>query len=242
MILFYCDESGNTGRNIADPSQPYHYLLALAVEESIWLQIVADYDGLIKSVMPSVYNRSGLLPLDFELHGTEIWNRKRHFRNLTTTERIALIEGACQIISNHNCEIVYGRCPKAKLAIYSRPAHPHWCAAFICLEAIARICTRVSSLAIVVADQCSETEPIVKDFVLNYKRNGPPTGTGQNMQLITDNVHFMRSTESVHMQLADIATWLISRNEKRVGGIEASLNPALRLVRRQVKFNRDFPY
>ncbi|HEY3295539.1 MAG TPA: DUF3800 domain-containing protein [bacterium] len=248
MILFYCDEAGNTGANIDDSSQPYHYVLALGVDEAKWTSIKTAYYALIKAVLPRIGVDSSncpypILPADFELHACEIWHRKGvHFRNLSMHDRVNLIQGAAEIIDRHKCEIVYGRCPKSKLAKYSSPAHPHWCAALICLERIARVCTRNNALAVVVADQNLEVQDMVKDVVSHYRHHGPPFGPAQNLQCITDNVHFMDSRGSEHMQLADVCTWLIARNERRANGIDPALAQAHKLVRQNVSDWRSFPY
>lgn len=58
MHLIYIDESGNTGRNLSDTSQPVFVLGALVVPETEWQAIEADLEHAIHLYGPKHWNLS----------------------------------------------------------------------------------------------------------------------------------------------------------------------------------------
>ena len=66
MHLIYFDESGNTGNNLADDSQPIFLLCALAVPADRWQIIENDLTEARRTIYPDP------IPEDFEMHGSEI--------------------------------------------------------------------------------------------------------------------------------------------------------------------------
>ena len=66
MHLIYIDESGNTGRNLADLQQPVFVLGALVVPEGLWQTIEIALEQAIKDHGPES------LDGDEEIHGVDL--------------------------------------------------------------------------------------------------------------------------------------------------------------------------
>ena len=68
MHFIYLDESGNTGNNLSDATQPIFVLGALIVPEDKWLKLEGELAAAIDQIFPPPR------PDDFEVHASEIIN------------------------------------------------------------------------------------------------------------------------------------------------------------------------
>lgn len=244
MHFFYCDDSGNTGTNLHDQTQPFHYYFALSVPETTWISVNDEYFRLVTNLLPSLGHTNGLLDdADFELKGAHVWNRKKHFLNLNQNDRIAFYEGCAQIATINNCKLIYGCCNKPELARrYVKPFHPFSMAALLCIERIAQFCNTNNELGVVIADENAETESTFRNIVRNYRRFGPPWGKPINLRNLSDNIHYMSSRDSRHIQICDMLGWLINRNRTKTNGIEPQLQAAYRATHALVIDSGEMPY
>ena len=110
MTLVYLDEAGKTGGKLDDPSQTYHYVGGLLVDESSWAALRGDLENLSPA---------------HELHGGPLWAGTGPWRDVAVIERDRIYGAALDMVAKHRCQFVYGRCDKVKLRNYFSPMHPH---------------------------------------------------------------------------------------------------------------------
>lgn len=84
MNLIYIDESGNSGKNLADPQQPIFVLAALVVSEEKWIEIEIDLESSIPNCLGSDF------PTHEEIHTTDIRNGSGVFRGVSIEKRMNL--------------------------------------------------------------------------------------------------------------------------------------------------------
>jgi hypothetical protein len=85
--FFYLDESGDTGGNLADVTQPIFVLAGLSVADKKWNNTKESIDRIV-----SEYFR-GSPPANFELHATELLspNGEGPFKDHAITDRLELV-------------------------------------------------------------------------------------------------------------------------------------------------------
>lgn len=200
MTLVYLDEAGKTGGKLDDPTQTYHYVGGLLVDESSWAALGADL---------------GNLSPDRELHGGPLWAGTGPWRDVDVLERNRIYGAALDLVAKHRCQFVYGRCDKVKLRNYLSPMHPHEIACWLCYELVARRLNHRRELGILVADEGdAKLKKIARKVLDDYRRGGPPFGAAVDFSRIVDTVHFLDSHYSRHLQLCDLALYLLRRSER----------------------------
>ncbi|MGH2397597.1 MAG: DUF3800 domain-containing protein, partial [bacterium] len=132
VICAYVDDAGNTGANIRDPNQPYHFVGAILIPDDRWLDVRADLQQ-VRDSLPNDTGRQG----NFEFRGDNIVNGNPPWNRLSRPERMAAYSDCIEVIANRNLQLVHGCCNKPLLRGYVSPMHPHEVAFWLCLERIA---------------------------------------------------------------------------------------------------------
>lgn len=82
------------------------------------------------------------------------------------------------------------------------------------LERISKFAESNNSLAFVVADDCSPAiKQIARKVSDDYRRKGAPYGFSVDLSPISDTIHCMHSSDSLHIQMCDLALYAIRRFE-----------------------------
>lgn len=231
MLCAYIDDSGNTGARLNDPEQPFHYVGAIIVPEIAWMGLKTSLTRVAKDAL-------GTVPDSFEFHGSELYRGKGVWKHTSLADRMDIYRECLSLLNVYDIDIVYGRCDKKLMQRYTRPFHPHYIAFWLCLEGIAKYMAARDELGFIVADDSEEGTRKVARKVLRDYRKKAPFGMAVDVSRVIDTVHFMSSIESPHIQLCDLALFVIRRkqvfNDDRYGLAE--------LVMRRIRDGRTFPY
>ncbi|MGE5578654.1 MAG: DUF3800 domain-containing protein [Bacillota bacterium] len=229
LICAYMDEAGNTGSNL-DLTQPFHYVGALLIPETHWSQVRSDVRSLVTSLFGTT---------TAELHGREIFHGQGLWSEMSRTDRLKVFSDCVGIMEAYDLKTVIGRCDKAKLQKYTSPMHPHHISFWMCLEGIAKYLNHENSLGFIVADDCQAClKTLVRDALATYRHSGPPFGNPVDISSVIDTVHFMDSSDSLHMQLFDVGLFALQRLDVRKDDMDGIGTR----MRARTWFRKTFPY
>lgn len=215
MHLIYFDESGNTGNNLTDDSQPIFVLCALAVPADRWQIIESELDEARQAIYPDP------VPENFEMHGAEILSPGKNcfFRGKPLEERIALYKSWINIAEKHSLRLFTRAIVKKR---YARWLHdnfgagvsinPH-IAAFALLSQVVNkhlVGLDPSSLGIFISD---ENKEVMKDIEKSIRVLRFDIGT-LRLGNIIEKGFFIESHSSLLLQLCDLCTYSIRKNEE----------------------------
>ncbi len=235
MICAYLDDAGNTGQRLDDLDQPLHYVGALLVPESKWAYVKTA----LKSA-ESIARERGYREDSLEFHGKEVYQGEKGWSSLSFADRLIVYESCISAFDTEGVSLCYGICDKQKLNRYAKPAHPHSVALWLCLERIALFAKTRDSLALLIADDCSHEMKRVSHQCLNqYREQGSPFGVTVDFAPLIDTIHFMRSCESPHIQLCDMALYVLRRH-RQTG--DSRLLCLRNRIMNHVYAKRTFPY
>ncbi len=118
MIICYLDESGNTGRQLGDPDQPFHVLVAVMVREDRIQEMSQRLDDLAARAP----TREKLT----EYHGQELFGGSGVWEGITPRQRIDQYSRALSVLGHVDAGVAYASINKQGLAArgYDSP-NPH---------------------------------------------------------------------------------------------------------------------
>jgi hypothetical protein len=249
VLCAYLDETGNTGSNIHDPLQRFHYVGAVVTPEPKWEAVRDDLSGIARDALGKKKARSS----NFEFHGNQLFSGNGPWVDLPERDDRLMVYGLClDLLVKHRLLFTYARCDKRALRRYAKPMHPHEISFWLALERIGIICKDRDSLGFIVADEGGRSIKQIARKVLNeYRLAGPPFGRPVDITKIIDTVHFMNSAESPHLQLCDLSLWAIQRFKAAVSaGTEIperdddvpTLRDLYRKVSARMSGSATFPY
>jgi hypothetical protein len=135
MWFAYMDETGNTGRNLTDPSQPIHLVLTMAVEES---KVRALHEHIRDTAREHCAGDCG--EDNFEFHGKELFAAEGYFGGRSRQERIEIYDAVLAGIEIAAAEILIRGVSKPDLERrYAKPFHPHDIALMFTIESVERL-------------------------------------------------------------------------------------------------------
>jgi hypothetical protein len=209
LLCAYLDECGNTGSNIHDPSQRYHYVGAVIVPEGSWEALRDDLAGIAAIALgKKVASSSG-----FEFHGNQLFSGNGPWGAIPDRNNRLIVYGQClDLLAKHKLTFAYGRCDKQALKRYKNPMHPHEIGFWLTLERVGIVFKNRDSLGFIVADEGSKfIKQIARKGLEDYRVYGPPFGKKMDISKVIDTIHFMDSVESSHLQICDMALWIVQR-------------------------------
>jgi len=219
MHLIYIDESGNTGRNLADSSQPVFVLGALVVPETSWLRIERDLEAAIKSFGPSEVGG------EFEIHGGDIRQGSGVFKGVSVSKRLQLRDAWLKIAALHQLPFIYRAIVKKRYESWMAAAfgagvsvNPHL-TAFPLVAQVANNLLRElgpDTLGIVISDDNRE---VVGDIERFQKLLRVTPGT-LHLDRIIEKGFFIDSKKSRLLQLTDLCTLQARKSEERKIGLD----------------------
>ena len=213
MHLIYIDESGNTGNNLSDGQQPLLVIGALVVNEDVWCTLETALMARISSFFKTV------VPLDFELHGTELRSGRGHFSGIPVNDRIELRDDCLKLAKELNVKFIYRCIEKAKYRVW----HDKACGSALTinpyLPAYMLVATVVNSYletlpgkprGMFVTDENKEIAKDVEKAVraLRFAENH------FRLSRIVEKSIFIESTLSLPLQLCDVCTFWVRRLEE----------------------------
>lgn len=213
MWLFYMDESGNTGARLDDPDQPIHYLVALGVQENKINPLEAAIREVVSSFLPNAWSDKS-----FEIKGQALRKGAGFFKKLAPDRRILLAQRLLTLLEIFEVKIFYTGIDKTNSEV---KAHPHRQAFIFTVLKLDAWLLQNNLLGLLVADEQHEIEQRLIDDVL-WGKSQPLEDAGQSKAIssIVDSVHFVRSSNNILVQLADLAVFTINHGLKTLNPIK----------------------
>lgn len=215
MHLIYFDESGNTGNNLSDDSQPIFLLCALAVPADRWQVIESDLTEARRAIYPDP------IPDHFEMHGAEIISpgKECFFRGKPLEDRIALYQAWIDVAKKHSLKVFSRAIVKKRYARWLHDAfgagvsiNPHVAAFALLSQVVNQHLAGLNphSLGILISD---ENKEVVKDIEKSIRALRFDDGA-LRLGNIIEKGFFIESHKSLLLQLCDLCTYSIRKNEE----------------------------
>lgn len=228
MVLFYVDESGNTGLNLDSADQPVHWIVALGVTPEAIRAIEAEMLALALRVF-----RNRARKADFEFHGSDIFGGRGDCSNLSPAERIQVYAELLRLLARHDCALFVQGIDKARHKARARtngyePMHPHRLGFMYLLERIDEWLERAQPelnffgdlsgpplYGLMVADEQKEIDrEIVQQFAF-WREGGTDFGyRSRELKFLIDTIHYVPSHDSWLIQLVDCVAYIKNRFER----------------------------
>lgn len=230
MICAYLDDAGT--HDLKDAGAPYHYMGGVLIEEARWRPVHDAMESIAKDVLGA--NASA------EFHGAEMVNGTGAWKGLTVDQRRGAYERCLMLLREHDLPIGYARCDKERLRKqYHFPMDPRNLVFWLFLERLAKHCNSLDQLTFIVADDSKpDSRKICRDVLSDYRANGPPFGEKVDVSRVIDTVHFMDSRDSRHIQLCDLALYVI----RRLDATKDETWGLAPMATSRVTFSTTFPY
>ena len=212
--LVYVDETGASGTKDAK-KQPLLTCAAVLVEEE-------KVQPLAKAMEEVAWAHLGWLPADLEFHGYEIWSRTGYWKDKSYDGLIAVYERLIDIVPTLDLDLACSSIHKERLHARYDGAADHN-AYPLALQFLLEKVDRVNSTRkIVVADEAKEHEFKVTRMMKGMQRHfGGGEVPGEALRNVIDTLHFVRSHDSLGVQLADLVAFVIQRH---AGGFDTHDN------------------
>jgi hypothetical protein len=242
MLCCYLDDAGNTGADLTDAEQPIHYTGALMVPDYAWMKVSDEIRGIRSYARTKGYQSPQDSNLEF--HGKEIFQGQRHGEGwgaVSFPDRLDVYRRCLDTALRGKLRLALGCCDKRLLAArYAHPEHPHAIAMWLCLERVAKFAKSHSTLALLLADDCSsEVREITRKVLGDYRRKGAPFGGTVDFSYLIDTVHFVNSADSAHIQLCDLILYAIRRAESKPS---PQIQPLADMAVKTIWARRTIPY
>ena len=211
MLICYLDESGNTGKRLDDPDQPFHYLAAVMVREDR----IREMGDRLQALTDAAPIEESLA----EYHGNELFHGSGPWRDVPPRRRVGEYAKALAVMRDVGADVAHASINKPLLG---RGQNPHLYALQFLAEKIERWLERqtdeLGQRALLVADHSYEHDQYAFDLIQGMQVAGGPVGghTGLNVSLdhIVDGIYFAHSQRSWGIQLADLVAFVLNRSER----------------------------
>ena len=204
MKLVFFDESKD------QPEYPHYHIGGVCIDETNLIET----ERLVKDVAIKAFGTDELAR-QTELHATDIYHRKRNFKQRPNFgKRLELLDDFMAILSLEsvrlieiqiNCTKLYGTQDPAEIAFM-----------FLCERANSLVRSD-NGLGMLIGDR--ENDQVADRFaktLSGYRASGTKFAFGGDIHNLVDSVHFSHSHLSRLLQLADVYTWLLQfRNRNR---------------------------
>lgn len=219
MHLIYFDESGQSGNNLADTSQPVFTLAALVVPETVWLAVERDLNAAVAKFFPT-------RPEHFEIHATALRNGDDYFRQFPVSHRLAFRDACLKLAHQHGLKLIYRAIEKRRFQKWIHGAfgpgvliNPH----VVAFPLVARVVDEYlkalpgSPLGIFIAD---ENREIIGDVEKSIRLLRGAEGSLKLGQIV-EKGFFIDSTTSLLLQLCDLCAYSARKKEEIKIGLPA---------------------
>jgi Protein of unknown function (DUF3800) len=204
MYFIYLDEAGNTGKDLDNEQQPFHFISGIILHESKMQSIENDVKFLLPDLLPYSQN------FDFELHASDIIAGKSYFKHYKLKQRLELMSKIVDIALKHEIIIYSQGVNKQKHKLkYLNPFHPHNVCFMYLIEKLDKFLEAEKKKGIIIMDKCESVEQSIIDDCKSYRNKGTSYGfIKRDIKNIVDNVMYANSYNSCYIQLADCLTYI----------------------------------
>lgn len=184
--------------------QPLLTLVAVLVD-------VEKVQPLSEAVRRVALDHLGGLPADFELHGTEVWGGGGHWKGKAPNELLAVYEQAIDVLVELEIDVSYASIHKQRLHDrYNGGADDN--AYLLALQfLLEKIDSYYPAHKILIADEAKEQQLRAVRMVADLQDWGGGQVPGRRLRTVVDGMHFVSSTASPGVQLADIVAFALQR-------------------------------
>jgi hypothetical protein len=219
-------------------TSPSLFIMSEDSEEKNWKNIPIR----MRKIAVEALGEKAVRKPGFKFHGSHIFAGKPPWDGIDKSDRVEILESCLELIGENDCRLVYGRCDKVKLQRYSHPMHPHSVAIWLCYERGAAYANRTKSLLnFIAASGTRALSKVAEEVLADYRRIGPPFGTAVNFENVVDNVQFLPSGSSYHLQLCDLWLWTTQRYHTHKP-TETDIAELHKVYRGQLFDSGSFPY
>jgi Protein of unknown function (DUF3800) len=217
VILFFVDDSGNTGARLDHPIEQVHWLAAIAVDESV----VRDLDRAVSDCCLRFFG-SDAHAADFEVKGSELFGGRGCAEKLPPDARIACYDAILALLNVHGVRLFIrginkpAHAARAKSFRYD-PAPPYDLAFQYLAERIDEWLATLPGQprGLVVADEQQEAGRRMIHQFNQWTHNRTPGGyRARQLGQLLPALHYVRSVDSRLVQLADCVAFLRNRFAK----------------------------
>ncbi len=206
MKFIYIDESGNTGWNLKDTNQPFHFLAALSVDEKYIMGAQSAIKNIASHYFPNIFNED-----KFEFHGTELRKGVGYFKGIKPDTRIQIAIELMKILAEYKIDVFTIGINKEK---YYSNVHPHQAAFVLLVERLNPYLKKSKQLGLMVCDENHDIEqPIINDLSRFQEYSTNFGYKSVKVTEIVDSVHFVKSHNNPIIQLADMVAYFINRHK-----------------------------
>lgn len=214
MHFFYIDESGDTGKNLADKNQPVFVLAGLSVADKKWNNTKEALDGVL------VQYFDGAQPVNFELHATELLSPTGEgpFAGHAIEKRLELVRALLALIDDLGHHAHYFAIEKSKMEAFkcefdtSFDSKTPYLAAFDYLITYINWHVKVnlgqSARGMLVLDEKPEHHESIES-IIHHRRFGVPAV--QKVKWIVEFSYPVDSRKNPMIQLSDLICLCIRR-------------------------------
>lgn len=227
MILFFVDDSGNTGARLDHPVETIHWLVALAVDESL----VRSLDREFHHVASLHFGPELASAAEFEVKGSDLFGGRRFASKLSPQERLDCYGQLLALLAPHHAKVFVRGISKprhAQRAIQRgyKPEHPYFLGFQYLVEAIDTWLASLpgEQLGLMVADQQQEIDRRMVHQFNQWAHLGTPSGyRARILTRLLPALHYVRSADSRLVQLVDLVAFLRNRRTKcAIPAVDAS--------------------
>ncbi len=197
MKLIFFDEAKN------EDNYPYYHIGGVCIDEAHLHVVEEKLSGLAKTAFAS-----GMLRSETEFHASDIYHRKKNFKNWNDFDRrmdilvrlseILSMEEVLLIDIQINCSLLYENQRADQIAFM-----------YLCERANDLVKAK-KGLGMLIGDR--ENDRMAERFsttLSDYRVNGTEFAFRRDIHNLVDSVHFTHSHLSRFLQLADVYVWLL---------------------------------
>lgn len=211
MHLIYFDESGNSGANLKDTSQPIFVLGALIVPETCWQALERDLETARKARFPQM-EADGT-----EIHGYSLRNLGPPFKEQDRAGCHGLRDDWFKVAQDHKLRFTYRaiRKPDYEKAMieqlgFSRPPNPHLPAFALLATCINAQLVKEKALGVFISDHCRGVDETVERAIRDLRLK---PGALQ-LTNVVEKGFFIDSRKSRILQLRDVCSLYARKKEE----------------------------
>ncbi len=231
MILFFIDDSGNTGTKLDHPVEKVHWLVGIAVDESF----IRPVDHAIRQTCQRVFGQAAADHSKFEVKGSDLFGGRGWAEGLAVDKRLSCYERLLATLPEYHARIFVQGINKpgqqAHAARWKRePEHPYTRAFQYLVERIDEWLEGLNDgpRGLLVADEQQETGRRMVHQFNRWAHVGTDTGyKTRRIKCLLPALHYVRSVDSRLIQLADCVAFLRNRYQKVVGSTQTDSDAAI---------------
>jgi hypothetical protein len=221
VILFFVDDSGNTGSKLDHPIERIHWLVAVAIDEAL----VRDIDRAVYECCCRYFGPSAASSPGFEVKGSDLFGGRGWAEKMPPAERIECYSEVLGLLAPHDARLFVRGINKPAYAtrmmnLGRKPQPPYDRAFQYLIESIDAWLEGLptQTRGLLVADEQQEAGRRMVHQFNQWAHQGTSGGykAGPIVRLLPA-LHYVRSVDSRMVQLADCAAFVRNRVAKIAG-------------------------